>query len=60
MGRILSFDGGTPENAPAGVVDGFQKKYDPIGVAREAEVIHYAAKDALAYDLAELTDINCC
>lgn len=37
------FNSGSPESAPAEVLDAFQKKYKPIGTARETEAIHYAA-----------------
>jgi cyclohexyl-isocyanide hydratase len=37
------FHSGTPENAPAQVLRSFQRKYEPIGTAREAEAIRYAA-----------------
>ena len=37
------FDSGTPESAPPGVLESYQKKYEPIGRAREAEAIRYAA-----------------
>jgi cyclohexyl-isocyanide hydratase len=37
------FHSGTPESAPAQVLDSFQKKYQPIGAAREAEAIRHAA-----------------
>ncbi len=37
------FDSGTPESAPAEVLRSFQKRYEPIGTAREAEAIRYAA-----------------
>jgi len=39
------FHSGTPESAPAQVLESFQKKYERIGTAREAEVILYAAND---------------
>ncbi len=35
------FDSGTPESAPAEVLESFQKKYEPIGTARETEAIRY-------------------
>lgn len=38
------FHSGTPESAPEEVLESFQKKYQPIGTARETEAIHYAAK----------------
>ena len=37
------FHSGTPENAPEEVLASFQKKYQPIGTAREKEAIGYAA-----------------
>jgi cyclohexyl-isocyanide hydratase len=37
------FDSGTPESAPAQVLESFQNKYEPIGIAREQEAIRYAA-----------------
>ena len=37
------FQSGTPENAPPEVLESFQKKYEPIGTARETEAIRYAA-----------------
>ena len=37
------FNSGTPESAPHEVLQSFQKKYEPIGTAREAEASHYAA-----------------
>ncbi|HEY1806199.1 MAG TPA: DJ-1/PfpI family protein [Terracidiphilus sp.] len=37
------FDSGTFESAPAKVLESFQKKYEPIGTARETEAIRYAA-----------------
>ncbi len=39
------FQSGTPENAPSEVMESFQKKYEPIGAARETEAIRYAAND---------------
>jgi cyclohexyl-isocyanide hydratase len=39
------FQSGTPETAPAGVLESFQKKYEPIGRAREAEAILHAEKN---------------
>jgi cyclohexyl-isocyanide hydratase len=36
------FHSGTPENAPAEVLQSFQRKYEPIGTARQAEAIRYA------------------
>ena len=40
------FDSGTPETAPAEVLKSFQKKYEPIGNARESAEIRYAAGEA--------------
>jgi cyclohexyl-isocyanide hydratase len=40
------FHSGTPESAPAEVLESFQKKYQPIGTAREIEAIRYAANEA--------------
>ena len=37
------FDSGTPETAPAQVLESFQKKYEPIGTAREKEAMRHAA-----------------
>ena len=37
------FHSGTPETAPPEVLESFQKKYEPIGTARETEAISYAA-----------------
>jgi cyclohexyl-isocyanide hydratase len=42
------FHSGTPESAPADVLESFQKKYEPIGTAREAEARHHAAIDSAA------------
>jgi cyclohexyl-isocyanide hydratase len=39
------FHSGTPESAPAQVLESFQEKYEPIGTAREAEAIRYAANE---------------
>ena len=39
------FNSGTPESAPAEVLESFQKKYEKIGRARETEAIRYAASD---------------
>lgn len=36
------FHSGTPETAPADVLQNFQKKYEPIGKEREAEAVRYA------------------
>jgi cyclohexyl-isocyanide hydratase len=35
------FNSGTPERAPAGVLESFQRKYEPIGTARETEALSY-------------------
>jgi cyclohexyl-isocyanide hydratase len=37
------FNSGSPESAPAEVLEIFQKKYEQIGTARETEAIRYAA-----------------
>lgn len=37
------FHSGAPESAPADVLEGFQKKYEPIGTAGEKEAMRYAA-----------------
>jgi len=37
------FDSGTPENAPAQVLESFQHKYEPIRAAREKEAMCYVA-----------------
>jgi cyclohexyl-isocyanide hydratase len=37
------FLSGTPESAPAHVLKSIQKKYEPIGTAREKEAMRYAA-----------------
>jgi hypothetical protein len=37
------FDSGTPESAPAEVLESFRKKYEAIGTARETEAIRYAS-----------------
>jgi len=39
------FNSGTPESAPAEVLENFQKRYEPIGTARGKEAIRYAATD---------------
>jgi cyclohexyl-isocyanide hydratase len=39
------FHSGTPESAPAGVLERFQKKYEPVGRAREAEAILHAERN---------------
>lgn len=38
------FHSGTPESAPADVLESFRKKYEPIGTAREAEACRHAAR----------------
>ena len=38
------FHSGTPESAPADVLKSFQKKYEPIRTAREAEALRYAGE----------------
>lgn len=40
------FHSGTPESAPPAVLKSFQKKYQPVGTARETEAIQYAANKA--------------
>jgi cyclohexyl-isocyanide hydratase len=40
------FTSGTPESAPAEVLESFQKKYEPIGTAREKEAIRCASGGA--------------
>lgn len=42
------FHSGTPESAPADVLKSFQKKYDPVGTARELEALRYAANNHAA------------
>lgn len=37
------FHSGTPESAPAEVLESVQRKYEPIGTARETEAIRYAS-----------------
>lgn len=37
------FDSGTPGSAPPEVIKSFQKRYEPIGTARETEAIRYAS-----------------
>jgi cyclohexyl-isocyanide hydratase len=39
------FRSGTPDTAPAEVVESFRQKYEPMGAAREAEAIRYAAEN---------------
>ncbi|HEY2467368.1 MAG TPA: hypothetical protein VGI45_05960 [Terracidiphilus sp.] len=43
------FYSGTPESAPAEVLASFQKRYEPIGNARQTEAIRYAANDTSPY-----------
>jgi cyclohexyl-isocyanide hydratase len=38
------FHSGTPESAPDEVLKSFQKKYEPIGTARETEALRYASE----------------
>jgi cyclohexyl-isocyanide hydratase len=40
------FHSGTPDTAPAAVLESFQRKYEPIGAAREAEALRHAASYA--------------
>ena len=40
------FHSGSPESAPPEVLESFQRKYGPIGSAREAEALRYAASGA--------------
>jgi cyclohexyl-isocyanide hydratase len=37
------FHSGTPDTAPAEVLESFQRKYDPVGKARQAEALRHAA-----------------
>lgn len=37
------FHSGTPDAAPPEVLESFHKKYEPVGIAREAEAFRYAA-----------------
>ena len=39
------FHSGTPQHTPAEVLEMFQKKYEPIGTARETEAILYAERN---------------
>jgi cyclohexyl-isocyanide hydratase len=48
------FHTGTPESAPAEVLKRFQKKYAPIGTARETEAIRYAANDTRSHTCSDL------
>ena len=43
------FHSGNPESAPDEVLESFQKKYQPIGTAREAEALRWAANAASPY-----------
>ena len=43
------FHAGTPESAPAEVLKSVQKKYEPIGTARETEAIRFAAKNTSSH-----------
>ena len=36
------FQSGSPDTAPAEVLESFRRKYEPIGVARETEALRYA------------------
>jgi cyclohexyl-isocyanide hydratase len=40
------FYSGTPDTAPPEVLESFRRKYEPIGVAREAEALRHAAGGA--------------
>ena len=40
------FHSGTPDTAPAAVLESFQRKYDSIGAAREAEALRLAAHNS--------------
>jgi cyclohexyl-isocyanide hydratase len=37
------FHSGTPESAPAAVLESFRRKYEPVAAAREAEALRHAA-----------------
>lgn len=39
------FHSGTPESAPVEVLQSFQRKYGPIGTARETEAIHHVTNE---------------
>jgi len=39
------FNSGTPDTAPPAVRQSFERKYDPVGTAREAEALRYAANN---------------
>jgi cyclohexyl-isocyanide hydratase len=43
------FQSGSPETAPPEVRESFQKKYEPIGTAREAEAIRFVPNDTHSY-----------
>jgi cyclohexyl-isocyanide hydratase len=43
------FHSGTPKSAPAEVLESFQKRYEPIGTARETEAIRHAANETSPY-----------
>jgi cyclohexyl-isocyanide hydratase len=43
------FNSGTPDTAPAEVLQSFQRKYDSVGAAREEEAIRHAAKDTRSH-----------
>ena len=43
------FQSGTPESAPAEVLRSFQKKYEPIGAAREKEAMRHAKNETSLY-----------
>jgi cyclohexyl-isocyanide hydratase len=43
------FNSGTPDTAPAEVLQSFQRMNDSIGAAREQEAIRHAAKDARSH-----------
>ena len=42
------FQSGTPDTAPAEVLESFRLKYEPIGAAREAEALRHAASDSVS------------
>src|SRR5215468_2929048 len=43
------FHSGTPDSAPADVLENFQRKYQPIGTAREKEAMRYVANETSPY-----------
>jgi cyclohexyl-isocyanide hydratase len=43
------FHAGTPESAPAEVLESFQKKYETVGTAREAEAMRFTADNTSRY-----------